>query len=168
MKYILHLTLIFSTVLTSFGQRYNNPNALEFDSFEIGDKVDTILFKKYEELYLPNYLDGWTMANISQLPSKYEGLPIAIWVFKSDSSVALTSLDNRILNITKSYLTTDEKEVISNLMIEKFGGKPKKKNYKESHPLQAWITYWELETWETKDVIVQIGNSEDQNNWNHE
>jgi hypothetical protein len=160
MKYILHLSLFLSVVLTACGQKYNNPDSLEFGYFEIGDTVDTNLFKKYEDLYFPNYLDGWTMENVSKLPSKYEGLPIAIWTLKSDSSVALTLLDNRVLNITKSYITTDEKEIISNSMIEKFGGQPKKKNYEESHPLQAWITYWELETWKTKDVIVQIGNSD--------
>jgi hypothetical protein len=160
MKYILHLSIFLSISLTACGQNYTNPDSLEFDTFEIGDKVDITLFSMYKELYFPNYLDGWTMENVTQLPSKYKGLPIAIWSLKSNSNIVLTLLDNRILNITQSNLTIDEKIAISKSMVEKFGDNPKKKSYEESHPLQAWITYWELETWETKDIIVQIGNSD--------
>lgn len=150
------LTVIFSP---SFGQNYNDPGQLVIGGFKIGDKIDTTQFKKYDDLYFPNYLDGWTMENSSQLPDKYKGLPIAIWQSKSDSAVALTLLNDMVLNITVSYLTKVEKDSIEDKLNEKFGTDGKKKSFEQTHPFQSWITYWDLKTWETEDVIVQIGNS---------
>jgi len=100
------------------------------------------------------------MNNFDQLPDKYKGLPIAIWQLKSDSAVALTLINDIVLNITVSYMTVDEKDSISKMLNEKFGADGKIKSYEQTHPLQSWITYWNLITWETKDVIVQIGNSD--------
>ncbi len=160
MRNITTFLILLTFALTSCGQKLEYPGPLEFKSFKIGDKVDTTLFKKHGDLYFPNYLDGWTMENFDQLPEKYKGLPIAIWMLKSDSSVALTLLNDVVLNITVSYLTDIEKDKITATLIQKFGADGKQRTYEETHPLQSWITYWDLKTWETKDVIVQIGNSD--------
>lgn len=146
--------------LTSCGQKYSYPGQLEIRSYKIGDKVDTTLFKKHGDLYFPNYLDGWTMDNFDKLPKKHKGLPIALWQLKSDSSIALTLLNDIILNITVSYMKEAEKEKMTKYATEKFGADGNQKSYEETHPLQAWITYWDIKTWETKDVIFQIGNSD--------
>lgn len=160
MKNIITLLIILTTTLFSYGQKYSYPGQLEIRSYKIGDKVDTTLFIKYGELYFPNYLDGWTMNNFDKLPEKYNGLPIALWQLKSDSSIALTLLNDIILNITVAYMKEDEKEEITKYATEKFGAEGLQKSYKETHPLQTWITYWDLLTWETNDVIFQIGNSD--------
>ena len=156
---IFSVSLYFISTLTSCGQKYKYPGKLEFKSIKIGDEVDTSLFKKVRTAYFPNYLDGWTMDNYDQLPDKYKELPIAIWMSKRDSGVALTLLNNIVLNITVSYLTDNEKNNIVSELTQKFGGEGKSYSYKESHPLQSWITYWDLITWKAKDVIVQIGTS---------
>lgn len=160
MKVII-LILSFLTIgFVSFPQNYKYPGELGIKGYKIGGKVDTTLFTKYQNLYFPNYLDGWTINNVTQLPEKYYGLPIAIWQSKKDSGIALTLLNDYILNITSSYLTDAEKLEMQVMFTEKFGGEGKKRSYEETHPLQNWITYWNLITWETKDVIIQIGNSE--------
>ncbi|MEP6467395.1 MAG: hypothetical protein ABJB05_13890 [Parafilimonas sp.] len=150
--------LIFN--LSILSQNYTYPGQLEIKSYKIGDKVNTAQFTKYEDIYFPNYLDGWTIENMSQLSAKYNGLPIAIWKSKKDSSIALTLLNNTILNITFSYITDEEKQEMCKTFSTKFGGEGKTKTYEEHHPLQDWITYWNLITWQTNDVILQIGNSE--------
>ncbi|WP_291070486.1 hypothetical protein [Empedobacter sp. UBA5039] len=160
MKKIISIVIIFTTFLTSCAQQNKYPGQLEIRGFKIGNKVDTTLYKKFGDLYFPNYLDGWTMNNVSALPEKYKGLPVAIWQLKSDSSIAVTLLDNVILNITVTNLRDDEKDKISKMITEKFGIDGQQKSYEESHPLQSWITYWNLKTWRTKDVIFQIGNSD--------
>jgi antitoxin component YwqK of YwqJK toxin-antitoxin module len=160
MTKILTLIYISSLALTSCGQKYNYPGQLDIKTFKIGQKVDTTLFVKKGNLYFPNYLDGWTMENYDQLPEKYHGLPIAIWQLKSDSSIALTLLNNTILNITVSYMTALEKENFSTMATNKFGSDGIIKAYQETYPLQDWITYWNLKTWKTSDVIFQIGNSD--------
>ena len=160
MKNIATLLIIFATVLVGCGQKYKYPGQLEIRGYKIGDKVDTTLYKKQGDLYFPNYLDGWTMDNVDKLPEKYKGLPVAIWQLKSDSSIAITLLNDVIMNMTVSYIKEDEKEKLSKLLAEKFGDDGKQKSYEETHPLQSWITYWNLKTWETDDVIFQIGNSD--------
>ncbi len=160
MRNIATLFILLTFTLTSCAQKYQYPGQLEFKTFKIGDKVDTTLFKKHGDLYFPNYLNGWTMNNFDKLPEKYKGLPIAIWMLKSDSSIALTLLNDIVINITVSYLTDLEKNNITASLIQKFGAEGKQKSYMETHPLQSWITYWNLITWETKDVIAQIGNSD--------
>ena len=160
MKSISTLLILTIFTITSCGQKYKYPGQLQIKTYKIGDRVDTTQFKKYSDLYLPNYLDGWTMDNVSHLPEKYFGLPVAIWQSKEDSSIALTLLDDIILNISVSYLTDVEKLRLQNLFTDKFGCEAKQKSYEQTHPLQDWITYWNLQTWETKDAIVQIGNSE--------
>lgn len=100
------------------------------------------------------------MENASELPKKYKGLPIAIWQLKSDSSIVLTLLENIVLNITVSYMTSLEKDSISKIAFDKFGFDGKSKSYEETHPLQSYITYWDLKTWETNNCILQIGTSE--------
>ena len=45
------------------------------------------------------------------------------------------------------------------MLTEKFGATARLRSYEQAHPLQSWITYWNLETWETKDVVFQLGNS---------
>ena len=159
MRHVTAFLILLTFTLTSCGQKYQYPGQLEFKTVRIGDKVDTTIFEKHGDLYFPNYLNGWAMDNFDQLPEKYKGLPIAIWMLKSDSSVALTILNDIVLNITVSYLTDTEKNKIVETLIQEFGADGKQKSYEETHPLQSWITYWELITWETKDVIVQIGNS---------
>jgi len=159
MTRILIFIFLSTLELTSFGQKYNYPGQLEIKTYKIGQKVDTTFFVNKGNLYFPNYLDGWTMDNSDQLPEKYHGLPIAIWQLKSDSSIALTLLNNVILNITVSYMTELEKEKFSTMGTNKFGNDGVVKTYQETHPLQEWITYWNLITWETPDVIFQIGNS---------
>lgn len=160
MRTIAILSILLFFAVTSCGQNDPYPGQFTIKTHQIGDRVDTTLFSKIQDLYLPNHLDGWTMANVSQLPEKYAGLPIAIWQSKQDSSIALTLLDNVVLNISVSFLTDAEKVEMQNMFASKFGRKAKQKSYEETHPLQDWITYWNLLTWETKDVIVQIGNSE--------
>jgi hypothetical protein len=160
MKNISAVLIILTLAITSYGQNYKYPGQLEIRSYKIGDKVDTTLFKKQGDLYFPNYLNGWTIDNFDKLPEKYKGLPIAIWQLKSDSSIALTLLNDVVLNITVSYMKEKEKEKLSKLFTEKFGADGKLKSYEETHPFQSWITYWELKTWKTKDVIIQIGNSD--------
>lgn len=160
MKKFLSLVILLSAFLSCYGQKYQYPGPLEINGFKIGDKVDTALFTKYGDLYFPNYLDGWNYDNDDQLPGKYKGLPIAIWRWKADSAVALTLLNDIVLNITVSYLTKHEKDSVAKLMNEKFGAEGKKTSYEQTHPLQLWITYWNLLTWETPDVIVQLGNSD--------
>lgn len=150
---------ILTLALTSCAQKYNYPGQLEIKTFIIGQTVDTAHFVKKANLYFPNYLDGWTMDNYDQLPEKYHGLPIAIWQLKSDSGIALTLLNNVVLNITVSYLTKSEQEKIDSLAKSKFGKDGVVKIYQETHPLQEWVTYWNLKTWENLDVILQIGNS---------
>ncbi len=160
MKNIIILLVFLTTTLISCGQKYSYPGQLEIRGYKIGNKVDTTLFKKQGDLYFPNYLDGWTIANFEQLPEKYKGLPIGFWILKSDSSIGLTLLNDIILNITVSYMKEIEKEKIAQYATKKFGSDGKKKSYKETHFLQSWVTYWNLKTWETKDVIFQIGNSD--------
>jgi len=160
MKNSLSLIVCLTIFLTACGLKYKNPGKLEVRDYQIGQKVDTTLFKKHGELYFPNYLDGWDYNNFDQLPEKYKGLPIAIWQLKSDSAIALTLLNDVVLNITVSYMNEDEKNDLVNEMNEKFGADGKEKSYEQTHPLQSWITYWNLKTWETKDVIFQIGNSD--------
>lgn len=159
MRKIWALIFLYTYALTSYGQNYNYPGQLEIKSFKIGQKVDTTLFVKIENLYFPNYLDGWNMNNFSQLPEKYHDLPIAIWQLKRDSSIGLTLLSNIVLNITVSYMAEDEKEKFSTMASTKFGADGVIKSYQQTHPLQSWITYWHLKTWETPDVIFQIGHS---------
>lgn len=137
---------------------YGYPGELEIKGFKIGQTVDTAIFNKLGDVYFPNYLDGWNYENFNQLPEKYSGLPIAFWQLKTDSTVALTLLDNIVLNITISYLNEAEKDEIVKEMDGKFGARGNMEIYEETHPLQSWITYWELITWETRDVIFQIGN----------
>jgi hypothetical protein len=160
MKKIALLFLISTLCLIACGQGNQYPGKLEIRGYSIGGKVDTTLFEKQGNLYFPNYLDGWTMNNVSQLPEKYKGLPISMWQLKSDSSIVLTLLKDVVMNITVSYMKADEKEKLSKILTEKFGAAGKQKSYEESHPLQSYITYWNLKTWETKDVIFQIGNSD--------
>src|SRR5882724_7793934 len=107
--WILMVTLLI-TKLNALSQAYKSPGELEFRSFKIGDEVNTTLFKKYRDVCFPNYLDGWTMKNVEELPAKYKGLPIAIWQLKSDSSIALTLCKEVVLNITISYITDEEKK----------------------------------------------------------
>ncbi len=158
MKKITLLIIILIPFFTVYGQKYKYPGKLEIRGYSIGERVDTINFKKYGNLYFPNYLDGWTMDNVDKLPKKYSKLPISIWQLKSDSSVALTLLDNVIMNITISYIKNEEKEKLSKMLTEKFGADGKHTSYEQNHPLQSWITYWDLTTWENKDVIIQIGS----------
>jgi antitoxin component YwqK of YwqJK toxin-antitoxin module len=160
MKLIIPLLILLTISFISCSQKHKYPGQFELRGYKIGDRVDTILFKKYEDLYFPNYLDGWTMDNVSQLPEKYHGLPIAIWQSKKDSSIALTLLNDFVLNLTVSYLADEEKVKLQTMFTDKFGGDGKQKSYEQTHPLQDWITYWNLITWETKDAIVQLGNSE--------
>jgi hypothetical protein len=159
MKNIDTFLLLLSFSLNSCGQKYKYPGPVEIRTYQIGQKVDTALFKKHSKVYFPNYLDGWTMDNIDKLPEKYAGLPIAIWLLKSDSSVALTLLNDIVLNITVSYMKEEEKEKMDKMFTDKFGAGGKEKSYEQTHPLQSWITYWHLKTWETKDAVAQIGNS---------
>lgn len=151
-----------SVSLTSCGQN-KYPDPIKIRNYSIGQKVDTALFKNIGRLYFPNYLDGWTMENVSALPKKYNGLPIAMWQLKSDSSIVLTLLENVVLNITVSYIPTAEKDFMSKIALDKFGFDGKLKSYEETHPLQSYITYWKLKTWETKSCILQIGTSEMRN-----
>jgi antitoxin component YwqK of YwqJK toxin-antitoxin module len=160
MTKLVILIFISTLTLSSCGQKNNYPGELEIKTFKIGQKVDTSLFVKKENVYFPNHLDGWTIDNYDQLPEKYYGLPIAIWQLKNDSSIALTLLNNSILNITVSYLTASEKDKLSEMVTSKFGKEGINKDYEEPHPLQEWITYWSLKTWETPEVIFQIGNSD--------
>ena len=60
----------------------------------------------------------------------------------------------------EARMTKSEQEKITKMAVEKFGADGNHRSYEESHPLQAWITYWNLKTWETKDAILQIGNSD--------
>jgi hypothetical protein len=159
-KSIPAILFLLTLSLFSCGQKYKYPGELQIRGYSIGQQVDTSLFKKHSDVYFPNYLDGWTMNNFDKLPKKYRGLPIAVWQLRSDSSIALTLLDNTILNITLSYMHEDEKEKFSNLFTEKFGADGKEKSYEERHPLQAWITYWNLKTWENSEAVAQIGNSD--------
>jgi hypothetical protein len=158
-KVTLAFTFLLAIAFTSYAQKYNYPGEIEIRNFKIGDQVDTALYKKLGDLYFPNYLDGWTMFNFDKLPRKYSGLPIAIWELKSDSGIVLTLLNDIILNITVSYIKEDEKDQFCKMFVARFGAGGKEKLYKERHPLQAWITYWNLKTWETNDVIAQIGYS---------
>lgn len=160
MRAIFLLLIAIGISLISCEQKYKYPGPLEIRDFKIGDKVDTTHFEKYADLYFPNYLDGWTMENSNQLPEKYRDLPVAIWRLKSDSSVALTMLNDVVLKITVSFVSGNEKADITRMLGEKFGAEGKATSYEETHPFQAWITYWDLETWETSDVIFQIGNAD--------
>ncbi|WP_316785339.1 hypothetical protein [Pedobacter frigiditerrae] len=160
MKKTVILLLILTSFLMACGQGYKYPGQLEIRGYRIGNKVDTSLFTKQGNLYFPNYLDGWTMNNVDKLPKKYKGLPIGIWQLKNDSAIVLTLLNNVIMNITVSHMNEEEKEKLSKILVQKFGADGQQKSYQETHPLQSWITYWNLKTWETKDVIFQIGNSD--------
>ena len=159
MRYITTIIFFLIFALSTYGQKYQYPGPLDFKTFKIGQKIDTTLFKKYSDTHFPNYLDGWKIENQNQLLEKYIGLPIAIWIQKNDSSVALTLLNDRVLNITVSYITETEKNKITSKLIQKFGSDGVQKSFEETHPLQSWITYWDLKTWETDVVIVQLGYS---------
>lgn len=156
----LILPFISTLALMSCAQTYNYPGQFEIKTYKIGQEVDTTFFVKKGNLYFPNYLDGWTIDNCDQLPEKYHGLPIAIWQLRSDSSIALTLLNNIVLNITVSYMSKLEKTKFTDMASEKFGNDGVTKNYQETHPLQEWITYWNLQTWQTPEVIFQIGNAD--------
>jgi hypothetical protein len=160
MKSTASILIFLSSFITSCGQDYQYPSEIEIRNYLIGSKVDTSNFEKIGDLYFPNYLDGWTMANFNQLPEKYKGLPVAFWKSKSDSAVALTLINDIVLNITVSFMTENQKDKYLKVFTEKFGAEGKKKSYEETHPLQSWITYWNLITWKTKDAIAQIGNSD--------
>ncbi|MFD1552967.1 hypothetical protein DNU06_15810 [Putridiphycobacter roseus] len=160
MRNILALIVCSSIFLTACTQKYNYPGELEVEGYKIGQMVDTAIFKKMGDLYFPNYLDGWDNENYDKLPVSYEGLPIAIWQLKTDSAIALTLLNNIVLNITVSYLNETQKNELVNELNDKFGAPGKDESYEQTHPLQAWITYWNLITWETENVIFQIGNND--------
>ncbi|MBC8051673.1 MAG: hypothetical protein H7Y13_01270 [Sphingobacteriaceae bacterium] len=160
MKSITTVLFLLTLPLLSCGQTSKYLGELELRTYKIGDKVDIKKFKKYANLAFPDHLDGWTMSNSDKLPKKYAGLPISIWQNKKDSGIALTLIDNIILKITISNIKDDEKDRITKMVSEKFGFEGKVKSYEESHPLQAWITYWNLVTWETNEAIFQIGNSD--------
>ena len=159
----IYIILIFlSIVLTSCGQN-KYPGSFEIRNYQIGQKIDTNLFKKQASLYFPNYLDGWTMDNVSQLPKKYKGLPIGIWQLKTDSSIVLTLFENTIMNITVSFIKKMEIDSLSKIAFDRFGNDGVLKSYEQGHPLQSYITYWNLKTWETDDVTLQVGTSEMRN-----
>lgn len=155
----IFISLLLSIGLTSFGQN-KYPGPIEIRQYNIGQKVDTALFRNISALYIPNHLDGWTRENVSALPEKYKGLPIGMWQLKSDSSIVLTLLENVILNITVSYMTVIEKDSISKVASKRFGFDGKLRSYEETHPFQAYITYWNLKTWETSNSILEVGTSE--------
>ena len=160
MRKLIFLFFCSLVLRTVNAQESTYPGTFDFKSYRIGQRIDTSSFTKFKELYFPNHLDGWNYDNITRLPKKYEGLPIAIWQSKSDSSVALTLLEDRILNIIISFLSESEKSEIVQELNTRFHSKMKFDSYEQEHPLQSWITYWNLETWETRNVIVQIGNSD--------
>lgn len=160
MKNITTFLFFLTTILNSSAQKDNYPGEFEIRTYKIGEKVDINLFQKHDDLYFPNYLNGWNIENVDKLPDKYKGLPIAIWQSKKDSSIVLTLLNDKIQNITVSYMKEDEMEKLSQVLIKKFGNEGKQNSYIQTHPLQSWITYWNLKTWETKEVIFQIGNSD--------
>jgi len=86
---------IFTLTLGSYGQKYKYPGPLQIRDYKIGDKVDTSLFIKYEHMYLPNFLDGWTMDNYVQTPEyegllRYQGYPVAVWKMKKDTNIVMT------------------------------------------------------------------------------
>jgi hypothetical protein len=153
---LILLTLVFACALSAHSQPNANFDTLKFRGFKIGDKVDTTLYAKYGDVYFPNYLDQRTL-QLNELPEQYKGLPIAIWQLKKDSSIALTLLNDIILKITVSYIQVEEKDRIEKMLTEKFGFDGVNKSYQEKHPFQSYITFWDLKTWETKDIIVQIG-----------
>jgi hypothetical protein len=159
MKGISIILLLLSAFLTSQGQS-KHPGTIEIRGLTIGKQVDTNQFKKLGSLYFPNYLNGWTMDNVSELPKKYKGLPIGLWQLKSDSSIVLTLLRDKILNFTISFMKTREKDSIAKVASSKFGIVGQVNAYEEVHPLQSYITYWNLQTWQTVDAILQIGTSE--------
>ena len=130
-------TIIFFLIfaLTTYGQKYQYPGPLEFKNFKIGQKIDTTLFKKYNNDHFPNYLNGWKIENENQR-EKYIGLPIATWIQKSDSSIALTLLNDKVLSIIVSYITETEKNKITSKLIQKLGADGVQELYEETHPLQ--------------------------------
>ena len=155
--YSLLPIMMLALVITACSQSNKIIEPLQFRGFKIGDKVDTALYKKIGDLsYFPNYLDG----NADELPSQYKGLPIATWQSKKDSSIMLTLLKDIVFKIIISYLSDEEKNQIPKTLTEKFGFDGVNKSYQEKHPLQSYIAFWDLKTWETKDVIVQIGNGD--------
>ena len=156
-KYVFIFVLLTSTVFAQEANQY--PGVFSFRGHKIGNQVDTTLFTKLENLYFPNYLDGWNYDNCSSLPNKYKGLPIAIWQSKTDSSIVLTLLNNIVINVTVSFMSDSEKGQIAKELNDKFGFEGKVNSYQQPHPLQAYVTYWDLITWKTSDVIVQIGHS---------
>ncbi|WP_214226138.1 hypothetical protein [Pedobacter sp. B4-66] len=162
MKFALFSLLSLSVLTLSCSSQTSKPYPfkLEIHKFKIGDQVDTSEFKKIENVYFPNHLDGWEMDNIDQLPEKYKNLPIAIWGSTTDSTVILTLLKNTVLNIVLSGISQSEKDSLSKVFTDKSGIKNRVKTYEQSHPLQSYITYWNLETWDTGDVILELGNSE--------
>lgn len=156
-KNIVIFFSLFLFCFVSFAQEFMCSGELSIRGYSIGNKVDTNLFDKLGDLYFPNYLDGWTMDNFDKLPEKYKGLPVAIWKHKTDSDVALTLLNNTVLNITISNIQEKERDSLSGVFFGEFGIKGIQKEYKEFNLLQNYITYWSLLTWEIDSVIIQIG-----------
>ena len=103
----------------------------------IEDRFVIIKAKSHEDAYLRNLDQGvWQK---KKLETKKQ-----IWQFKNDSSIVLTLLENTILNITVSFMKPIEKDSISKIASDKFGVDGILKAYEENHPLQSYITYWNL------------------------
>lgn len=135
------------------------PGPMTFRGYSIGQKVDTTLFENMRTAHMPRYMNGWTMSNYDALEPPYDGLPIALWVLKSDSSIALTLLNDVVLSIVLNKVSDAERKDLTTMLDERFGTPAIVTTPEETHPFQAWITFWTLHTWETKDVVVQIGNA---------
>ena len=71
MKNITTFLFFLTTILTSSAQQDNYPGEFEIRTYKIGDKVDINLFQKHDDLYFPNYLNGWNIENFDKLPEKY-------------------------------------------------------------------------------------------------
>jgi hypothetical protein len=140
------------------GSQYNEPDDLVFSGYTIGQEVDTNVYVKSYDLYFPNYLDGFNLSNFERLPKDLSDLPIAIWQWKVDSNVTPNLIGNKVMKVIISGYTDQQKDSLITALTRVFNGEPEHKKYDQTHPLQPYVTAREHYTWDTDNVIVQIGS----------
>jgi hypothetical protein len=154
---LLALTILASSC-SHKSKKY--PGKLVLYGFHIGDQLDTTRLKKLGNNYLPNHIDWSGRENGEQSLDQHSALPMAIWESGTEKRCAFTLLGGKILNIAISGLRQSEKDSLSKIFAGKFGIKGTVKVYESPKPGDDLITYWDLKTWETDDVILEMGKYE--------
>lgn len=146
-------------ILSSCQAQVTDIKDFKVGQFEIGDKVDLNNVTKQGDVPLPHYIDGWTIDNVSTPPVEYFKLPVGYYTLNSDESFVLTLLGDRIINIAKGHYSSSQSDSLIDLFSNKTGKEPVHNSYTQEHPLQPYVTKWNIYTWKTENQIIQVGSS---------